>query len=90
FEARIGARAKITLTQRNGKPVPFGASVNDEAGGGGSIVGDAGQVFMSGLKPNGKLNVVWGHAASQQCTVSYQLSKDAEKRGISYARAVCL
>lgn len=90
FDARIGARAKITLTQRNGKPVPFGASVSDEAGGGGGIVGDAGQVFMSGLKPNGKLKVVWGHAASQQCMVSYQLSKDAEKRGISYARAGCL
>lgn len=91
FDARIGARAKITLTQRNGKPVPFGASVSDETGGGGGgIVGDAGQVFMSGLKPNGKLKVVWGHAASQQCTVSYQLGKDAEKRGISYARAGCL
>ncbi|WP_447870071.1 fimbrial biogenesis usher protein [Serratia fonticola] len=90
FDARIGARAKITLMQRNGKPVPFGATVSDEAGGGGGIVGDTGQVFMSGLKPNGKLKVVWGHAASQQCTVSYQLDKDAEKRGISYARAGCL
>ena len=44
------------LTQRNGKPVPLGSSVSDETGGGGGgIVEDSGQVFMSGLKPNGKL-----------------------------------
>ncbi|MGX9867192.1 fimbrial biogenesis usher protein [Enterobacter mori] len=91
FDTRIGVRAKITLTQRNGKPVPFGASVSDETGGGGSgIVGDAGQVFMSGLKPEGKLKVVWGHAVLQQCTVNYRLDKDAEKRGISYVRARCV
>lgn len=90
FDARIGVRAKITLTQRNGRPVPFGASVIDEAGGGSGIVGDAGQVFMSGLKRGGRLNVVWGDAASQQCVVSYQLGKGAEKRGISYAHAGCL
>lgn len=91
FDTRIGVRAKITLTQRGGKLVPFGASVSDETGGGGGgIVGDAGQVFMSGLKPEGKLKVVWGHAASQQCTVNYRLDKDAEKRGISYVRAGCV
>lgn len=91
FETRIGSRAKITLTQRNGKPVPFGASVSDETGSGGSsIVGDAGQVFMSGLKPEGKLKVAWGHAASQQCLVSYQLDKGAEKHGINHARAGCM
>lgn len=90
FDARIGVRAKITLTQRNGRPVPFGASVIDEAGGSSGIVGDAGQVFMSGLKRGGRLNVVWGDAASQQCVVSYQLGRGAEKRGISYAHAGCL
>ncbi|EFN4431318.1 TPA: fimbrial biogenesis usher protein [Escherichia coli] len=89
FDARIGARAKITLTQSNGKSVPFGATVSDEAGGSG-IVGEVGQVFMSGLKPEGKLKVVWGHAASQQCTVSYQLGKGAVKRGIDYTHAKCL
>lgn len=89
FSARIGARAKITLTQRNGKPVPFGALVNDESHASSGIVGDAGQVFMSGLQPNGKLKVVWGNTASQQCVVSYQLSKDSEKRGISYAHSRC-
>ncbi|WP_446500433.1 hypothetical protein [Pantoea ananatis] len=40
---------------------------------------------MSGLKLKYKLKVVWGHAASQQCTVIYQLGKDVEKRGIIYA-----
>ncbi|MDD8331519.1 hypothetical protein LAW66_22710 [Escherichia coli] len=89
FNPRIGARAKITLTQRNGKPIPFGALVSDETGGGG-IVGDAGEVFMPGLKPEGMLKVVWGHSASQQCMATYQLEKKTEKRGISYTHAECL
>lgn len=46
----------------------------DETGGGG-IVGDAGEVFMPGLKPEGMLKVVWGHSASQQCMATYQLEK---------------
>ena len=89
FEARIGARARITLTQRSGKPVPFGAMVTDEAGKTG-IVGDSGQVFMSGMAPQGKLQVMWGQASSQQCAVSYALGEGSEKRGISYARAGCI
>nr|WP_189636461.1 fimbrial biogenesis usher protein [Serratia quinivorans] len=89
FETRIGARARITLTQRNGKPVPFGAMVTDEAGKTG-IVGDSGQVFMSGLMPQGKLQVMWGQASNQQCAVSYALGEGSENRGISYARAGCV
>ncbi|MVX99188.1 fimbrial biogenesis usher protein [Enterobacteriaceae bacterium 8376wB9] len=89
FETRIGARARITLTQRNGKPIPFGAMVTDESGQTG-IVGDDGQVFMSGMAPQGKLQVVWGQALDQQCGVSYALGEGSEKRGISYARAGCL
>lgn len=88
FETRIGARARITLTQRNGKPVPFGAMVTDEAGKTG-IVGDNGQVFMSGLAPQGELQVIWGQASNQQCAVSYALGEGSEKSGISYARAGC-
>ncbi len=89
FETRIGARARITLTQRNGKPVPFGAMVTDEADKTG-IVGDGGQVFMSGLAPQGKLQVMWGQASNQQCAVSYALGEGSERRGISYAQAGCI
>ena len=88
FSTRIGARARITLKQRNGKPVPFGATASDESSHG-SIVGDNGQVFMSGLQPEGKLNVVWGTGADQQCVVTYKLSDDAAIHGINYARANC-
>ncbi|WP_017891207.1 fimbrial biogenesis usher protein [Serratia sp. S4] len=88
FDTRIGVRARLTLTQRNGKPVPFGATVSDEAGRG-SIVGDNGQVFMSGLSPQGNLKVAWGQAAGQQCSVSYKLAEGSTGAGISYARVGC-
>lgn len=88
FDTRIGVRARLTLTQRNGKPVPFGATVSDEAGRG-SIVGDSGQVFMSGLSPQGNLKVAWGQAEGQQCSVSYKLAEGSSGAGISYAQAGC-
>ena len=53
-------------------------------------MGDAGEVFMPGLKPEGMLKIVWGHSASQQCMATYQLEKKTEKRGISYTHAECL
>ncbi|QZE31375.1 hypothetical protein K4732_21245 (plasmid) [Pantoea ananatis] len=60
--------------------------MSDKTSGGGVVIGrDAGHELMSGLKLKYKLKVVWGHAASQQCTVIYQLGKDVEKRGIIYA-----
>lgn len=70
FKVRTGLRALITLLQ-NGKPVPFGATVTTDANG--SIVGDDGQVFLSGLSPSGVLKAKWGNAPDQQCTVRYQL-----------------
>lgn len=89
FATRIGARALLTLMQGNGKPVPFGATVAHQDGSGGSIVGDNGQAYLSGLPLNGKLKVVWGSAVDQQCAVPYSLPQGSESKTISYAKAEC-
>jgi outer membrane usher protein len=70
FKARTGQRALITL-MRNGKPLPFGTSVSAE--GAASIVGDEGQVYLSGLAPKGQITAQWGSGSDQQCKANYQL-----------------
>lgn len=89
FTAYQGGRALISLQQRNGRPVPFGALVsrtdNDSTG----IVGDDGQVFLSGLPSKGELKVAWGSAAQQQCTLRYVLPDGSENQPISNTKAIC-
>ncbi|HGM4932033.1 fimbria/pilus outer membrane usher protein [Serratia marcescens] len=70
FKARNGLRALITLMHQ-GKPLPFGTSVS--SGDNGSIVGDEGQVFLSGLSPKGTIKAQWGQGRDEQCTAHYQL-----------------
>lgn len=77
FDPRTGYQALITLSSV-GKPVPFGAMVtlegeSDEANSG--IVGDAGQVYLSGLPLQGILSVVWGRGSTQHCIAAFDLGK---------------
>ncbi|WP_407230336.1 FimD/PapC C-terminal domain-containing protein [Escherichia coli] len=56
FDTRIGVRALITVTQ-GGKPVPFGSLVRENSTGITSMVGDDGQVYLSGAPLSGELLV---------------------------------
>jgi outer membrane usher protein len=90
FTPRVGARVLMTLKQANGQPVPFGATVSDsdpEAAPGSSIVGDGGQVYLSGVSPQGSLQVKWG--SGEQCRVSYQLPQTTQPDGISQMEGAC-
>lgn len=74
FSAKVGQRALITLKRIDGKPVPFGATVSYGAdGNNAAIVGDQGEVYLSGLSKKGQLNVRWGKGAGQQCTAAFTL-----------------
>ncbi|WP_234262402.1 fimbrial biogenesis usher protein [Klebsiella aerogenes] len=81
FKARVGVRAMLRLTH-DGKPLPFGSMVslddNDNAG----IVGDDGQVYLSGLPLSGKLKVQWGEGAERQCQSAYTLPEDSLNKAI--------
>ncbi len=62
YHTHVGVRALITLTYHN-RPLPFGASawVTDDAGSKSSIgiVGEGGQVYLSGVPLNGTLHASW-------------------------------
>lgn len=64
----------MTLT-KDGKPLPFGTTVM--AGNSSSIVGDGGQVYLSGLTHNGTLTAKWGNSTGQSCRAHWHIS-DAE------------
>ncbi|WP_431225976.1 FimD/PapC C-terminal domain-containing protein (plasmid) [Serratia sp. L9] len=67
----------MTLT-RAGAPVPFGTLVTLAGEGheiNSGIVGDAGQVYLSGLPEQGKLTAVWGRGTAQQCQAIFNLDR---------------
>nr|WP_314266654.1 fimbria/pilus outer membrane usher protein [uncultured Moellerella sp.] len=92
FSTRIGYQVLMTLKQGSSQ-VPFGAiatligSKNNEIIS--SIVGDAGQVYLTGLPESGELLVKWGEGVTQQCKVNFDLrhlipSADMLIRQVSY------
>jgi len=87
FDTHVGVRALLTLTYQ-GKVVPFGAMVTSDQGNS-SIVGDDGQVYLSGLPMKGKLSVRWGEGDARQCVVTYHLPDDAATKAINKLTRVC-
>lgn len=73
FDTRTGARALMTLMRADGHPVPFGATATAEGVEEAFIVGEDGQVYLTGLKPEGTLQVSWGKDSSQHCAASWHL-----------------
>ncbi|MCX5573194.1 fimbrial biogenesis usher protein [Enterobacter sp. E-TC7] len=86
FNPHVGARALINLTH-NGKPLPFGTMVSTDQNS--SIVGDAGQAYLSGLSPEGDIVAKWGAGAQQACTGHYRLPEDAAGKTINTLNIEC-
>ncbi|MFZ1871583.1 MAG: fimbria/pilus outer membrane usher protein [Chania sp.] len=80
FDTRVGYQALVTL-QRGETSIPFGTVVMVEGGAAGEnntgIVGDAGQVYLSGLAETGRLTAKWGNEASQQCRAAFSFAESA-------------
>ncbi|HDR2399027.1 TPA: fimbrial biogenesis outer membrane usher protein [Enterobacter bugandensis] len=77
FSPKVGYQVLFTI-KRAGKLLPFGTVVvfknqTDETNSG--IVGDAGQVYMTGLPENGSLDVSWGAGPSKHCSVNFNLAQ---------------
>ena len=87
FKAHSGARALIALTH-NGKPLPFGAMVSAGENNS-SLVGDGGQVYLSGLALKGELKAQWGAGADQHCSAVYSLPQKALQTPLTETQAVC-
>ena len=92
FAASVGLRMMMTLQRQNGSPVPFGATVSDTAQktAQGFIVGDAGQVYLTGMAESGSLLAKWGNTPAEQCAVHYSLAKPAtDSTGVQVLNAQC-
>lgn len=88
FLTHIGSRVFFTLLQDNGKPVPFGAMASVDSGSVG-IVGDNGELYLSGLSEQGKIKIVWGDSASKNCTVDYIVNESEGDAGLIQQDAIC-
>ncbi|MFC0228354.1 fimbria/pilus outer membrane usher protein [Serratia aquatilis] len=92
FSLRVGYQALVTL-QHQGAPLSFGAlvTVKDTAGStpNTGIVGDGGQVYLSGLQESGTLWVKWGNGGNQQCHAAYNLTEIPADTPIRVLKANC-
>ncbi|QUG77044.1 fimbrial biogenesis usher protein [Erwinia sp. E602] len=86
FKGYTGSRVLMTLT-RAGRPLPFGTMVT--AGERAGIVGDDGQVYLSGMPEKGSVRAVWGAAADQQCSFSYRLPAEKTTAPVIRISAAC-
>ncbi|HEX4503367.1 MAG TPA: fimbria/pilus outer membrane usher protein [Scandinavium sp.] len=91
YVANVGGRVLMTLNQVNGQQVPFGAIVSVEGQDKSQvfIVGDAGQVYLTGLKATGKLIAKWGESKSQQCMLNYTLPEKNNEHSILVSTYQC-
>lgn len=92
YQTSVGNRVLMTLLRAGGQPVPFGATVTDLAAKDtqGFIVGDAGQVYLTGQADSGTLVAKWGSDAGQQCQVNYSLAKQTtENAGVQLVNGQC-
>ncbi len=84
FDTRIGVRALLTVTLGD-QPVPFGAVVRETQSGVTSMVGDDGQIYLSGLPLEGELLIQWGDGKQSQCRASYHLPPESLNQAITLA-----
>lgn len=89
YVSRIGRRVLITLTD-NDHYVPFGAVVTLIGEDNRSvIVGDRGQVYLTGMSEQGTVIATWGNQSSQRCRADFSLPKHESYNGITEVSALC-
>jgi outer membrane usher protein len=91
YKASVGTRMLMTLIRANGQPVPFGAiaTIAGNENTQGFIVGDAGQVYLTGLDDKGSLHVTWGESNNQQCNVKFAIPQKIADSGIIISNEQC-
>lgn len=92
FSTSVGQRVMMTMLRQGGAPVPFGAIVTNpsQKTDQGFIVGDGGQVYLTGLAEQGTLDVKWGSESNQQCQVKYTLTKQpSDNTGVQTINGQC-
>lgn len=89
YAASVGLRVLMTL-KVSGQPVPFGAMVILSGNEGKAfIVGDGGQVYLSGMPQEAKFSVVWGKNSQSACNATLALNPEESQSGVVIAQTVC-
>lgn len=91
YTTHIGSRILLTLS-RNGTLLPFGTlvAVNGIAQNSG-IVGDKGEVYLSGVNNGDTVTAQWGSDRDQRCTAQITLSEtENPSTGIQQMTSNCL
>ncbi|EPN4484060.1 fimbria/pilus outer membrane usher protein [Klebsiella aerogenes] len=94
YDTYIGAKAIVTLKTRTGV-APFGAIVTLEKQPQrrqdirSNIVGDDGQVYMTGLQQKGTMLVKWGEGDNEQCRANYDLTGREKNQEIIFYQTLC-
>lgn len=89
IDTHVGYRLLMTLTH-NDNPLPFGAVVTLKDSEATGIVGDGGEVYLSGMPAYGELVVKWGNAPDQTCKVNYSLTDNEMQQAIKFITAKCI
>ncbi|EGE3919189.1 fimbrial biogenesis outer membrane usher protein, partial [Shigella flexneri] len=89
---KSGDKGLVTLKQKEGKPIPFGAviSYSKDTENMAGIVGEDGIAYVSGLSAEGEFNVKWGYSKDQSCIAKYQLPAKKSASGLYQIAATCL
>ncbi|WP_427167019.1 fimbria/pilus outer membrane usher protein [Citrobacter koseri] len=93
FRGHRGYRLMVTL-RRSGDEVPFGSTASlkqddEEAMPVTGIVGDSGQVYMSGMPEKGRITATWGEDKDAQCTATYTLPAKTDMSLLNEITARC-
>ncbi|EAC1133318.1 fimbrial biogenesis outer membrane usher protein [Salmonella enterica subsp. enterica] len=91
FVTHVGYRVLFNVKQADGRPVPFGAMATAELDSGtvSGIVGDNGELYLSGMPESGNVTLSWGHDASSHCIASYNLNNKTLKTELIQLSEIC-
>ncbi|POZ13810.1 hypothetical protein C3Z09_21505 [Lelliottia aquatilis] len=93
FKSNKGYRLMLNLLWDKGD-VPFGSTVTLMQDGDGTlpvtgIVGEAGQVYLAGMPPKGRVTANWGEGKDEQCTARYALPDTADPQKLATVLGGC-
>ncbi|MBA3111379.1 fimbrial biogenesis outer membrane usher protein [Salmonella enterica] len=91
FNTRVGKRVLMTLNLAKGEVVPFGAiaTIGGEENNQSFIVGDMGQVYLTGMQESGTLQVKWGQGTDNSCQVNFRLPASKADNNIVQTNEKC-
>ena len=91
FVTHVGYRVLFRVMNVKGKPAPFGAmaSVQSASSANSGIVGEHGELYLSGLPEKGQVTLSWGENATTKCTFDYTLSLPASESGLIEQDVTC-